>query len=176
MGKSLGKRPLEWRNTRMKNNIKGASGIFGLELVCLRKCGWHHEPEPKQLTKRIVVYLRAGTVEARRHARATTTKKPRPRASEAPNEQSGHSRRQPRVAAALPRAVWTLLELNTGLADREDRPRSASCSKASFEIKLCLTQVDRWRHSVSDVVEYVTTEKVTRIYFQHTSCIHTPMG
>jgi hypothetical protein len=29
----------------------------------------------------------------------------------------------------------------------------------------CLTQVDRWRHSVSDVVEYVTTEKVTRIYF-----------
>jgi hypothetical protein len=30
----------------------------------------------------------------------------------------------------------------------------------------CLTQVDRWRHSVSDVVEYVTTEKVTRIYFQ----------
>jgi hypothetical protein len=33
--------------------------------------------------------------------------------------------------------------------------------------RLCLTQVDRWRHSVSDVVEYVTTEKVTRIYFQH---------
>jgi hypothetical protein len=40
--------------------------------------------------------------------------------------------------------------------------------------RLCLTQVDRWRHSVSDVVEYVTTEKVTRIYFQHTSCVHTP--
>jgi hypothetical protein len=40
---------------------------------------------------------------------------------------------------------------------------------------LCLTQVDRWRHSVSDVVEYVTTGKVTRIYFQHTSCIHTPV-
>jgi hypothetical protein len=39
-----------------------------------------------------------------------------------------------------------------------------------------LTQVDRWRHSVSDVVEYVTTEKVTRIFFQHTSCIHTPVG
>jgi hypothetical protein len=30
--------------------------------------------------------------------------------------------------------------------------------------RLCLTQVDRWRHSVSDVVQYVTTEKVTRIY------------
>jgi hypothetical protein len=90
------------------------------------------------------VYLRAGTVEARRHARATTTqKKSRPRASEAPNEQSGHSRRKPRLAAVLPRAMWTLLELNTGLADREDRPRSASCSKASFKIKLCLTQVDR---------------------------------
>jgi hypothetical protein len=29
----------------------------------------------------------------------------------------------------------------------------------------CLTQVDRWHHSVSDVVEYVTTKKVTRIYF-----------
>jgi hypothetical protein len=42
--------------------------------------------------------------------------------------------------------------------------------------ELCLTQVDRWRHSVSDVVEYVITEKVTRIYFQHTSCIHTPEG
>jgi hypothetical protein len=41
--------------------------------------------------------------------------------------------------------------------------------------RLCLTQVDRWRHSVSDVVEYVTTEKVTRIYFQHTSCIHMPV-
>jgi hypothetical protein len=41
--------------------------------------------------------------------------------------------------------------------------------------RLCLTQVDRWRHSVSDVVEYVTTEKVTRIYFQHTSCVNTPM-
>jgi hypothetical protein len=26
------------------------------------------------------------------------------------------------------------------------------------------------------VVEYVTTEKVTRVYFQHTSCIHTPVG
>jgi hypothetical protein len=26
--------------------------------------------------------------------------------------------------------------------------------------QLCLTQVDRWRHSVNDVVEYVTTEKV----------------
>jgi hypothetical protein len=42
--------------------------------------------------------------------------------------------------------------------------------------RLCLTQVDRWRLSVSGVVEYVTTEKVTRIYFQHTSCIHTPVG
>jgi hypothetical protein len=42
--------------------------------------------------------------------------------------------------------------------------------------RLCLTQVDRWRHSVSDVVEYVTAEKVTRIYFQHTSCVHTPVG
>jgi hypothetical protein len=40
----------------------------------------------------------------------------------------------------------------------------------------CLTQVDRWRHSVSDVVEYVTTENVTRIYFQNTSCINTPVG
>jgi hypothetical protein len=40
----------------------------------------------------------------------------------------------------------------------------------------CLTQVDRWRNSVSDVVEYVTTEKVTTIYFQHTSCIHTTVG
>jgi hypothetical protein len=40
----------------------------------------------------------------------------------------------------------------------------------------CLTQVDRWRHSVSDVVEYVTTEKVTTIYFQYTSCVHTPVG
>jgi hypothetical protein len=39
----------------------------------------------------------------------------------------------------------------------------------------CLTQADRWRHSVSDVVEYVTTENVTRIYFQHTSCVHTPV-
>jgi hypothetical protein len=29
--------------------------------------------------------------------------------------------------------------------------------------KLCLTQVDRWRHSVSDIVECVTTEKVTII-------------
>jgi hypothetical protein len=36
-------------------------------------------------------------------------------------------------------------------------------------------QVDRWRPSVSDVVEYVTIEKVTRIYFEHTSCIHTPV-
>jgi hypothetical protein len=36
-----------------------------------------------------------------------------------------------------------------------------------FVSRLCLTQVDRWRHSVSDVVEYVTTEKVTRLYFQH---------
>jgi hypothetical protein len=26
--------------------------------------------------------------------------------------------------------------------------------------KLCLKQADRWRHSVSDVVEYVTTEKL----------------
>jgi hypothetical protein len=43
------------------------------------------------------------------------------------------------------------------------------------KVKLCITQVDRWRHSVSDVVEYVTTEKFTRIYFQHTSCIHTPV-
>jgi hypothetical protein len=43
-------------------------------------------------------------------------------------------------------------------------------------LRLCLTQLDRRRHSVSDVVEYVTTEKVTRIYFQHTSCIHTPVG
>jgi hypothetical protein len=40
----------------------------------------------------------------------------------------------------------------------------------------CLTQVGRWRHSVSDVVEYVITVKVTRIYFQHTSCVHTPVG
>jgi hypothetical protein len=40
----------------------------------------------------------------------------------------------------------------------------------------CLTQVDRWHHSVSDVVEYVTTKKVTRIYFQHPSCIHMPVG
>jgi hypothetical protein len=38
-------------------------------------------------------------------------------------------------------------------------------------VRLYLTQVERWRHSVSDVVEYVTTEKVTTIYFQHTSCI-----
>jgi hypothetical protein len=30
-------------------------------------------------------------------------------------------------------------------------------------VELCLTQVDRWRHSVSDVVEYVTTEKVTKV-------------
>jgi hypothetical protein len=29
--------------------------------------------------------------------------------------------------------------------------------------------------SLSDVVEYVTTEKVNRIYFQHTFCIHTPV-
>jgi hypothetical protein len=29
---------------------------------------------------------------------------------------------------------------------------------------------------VSDVVEYVTTEKVTTMYFQHTSCVHTPVG
>jgi hypothetical protein len=43
-------------------------------------------------------------------------------------------------------------------------------------LRLCLTQVDRWRHSVSDVVEYVITEKVTRIYFQHSSCVHTPVG
>jgi len=50
-----------------------------------------------------------------------------------------------------------------------------SCYQALTD-RLCLTQVDRWRHSVSDVVEYVTTEKVTRIYFQHTSCIHTPVG
>jgi hypothetical protein len=42
--------------------------------------------------------------------------------------------------------------------------------------RLCLTQVDRRRHSVSDVAEYVTTEKVTRIYFQHISCVHTPVG
>jgi hypothetical protein len=46
----------------------------------------------------------------------------------------------------------------------------------SFPNRLCLTQVDRWRNSVSDVVEYVTTEKVSRIYFQHTSCVHTPVG
>jgi hypothetical protein len=45
-----------------------------------------------------------------------------------------------------------------------------------FGSRLNLTQVDRWRHSVNDVVEYVSTEKVTRIYFQHTSCIHTPEG
>jgi hypothetical protein len=43
-------------------------------------------------------------------------------------------------------------------------------------LRLCLMQEDRWRHSVSDVVEYVTTEKVTRIYFQYTSCIHTQVG
>jgi hypothetical protein len=43
-------------------------------------------------------------------------------------------------------------------------------------VRLCLTKVDRWRHSVSDVVEYVMTEKVARIYFQHTSCIRTPVG
>jgi hypothetical protein len=33
------------------------------------------------------------------------------------------------------------------------------------EGKLCLTQVDRWRH-----------EKITRIYFQHISYIHKPVG
>jgi hypothetical protein len=43
-------------------------------------------------------------------------------------------------------------------------------------VRLCLKQLDRWRHSLSDVAEYVTTEKVTRIYFQHTSYIHTPVG
>jgi hypothetical protein len=56
---------------------------------------------------------------------------------------------------------------------------SLGCSaigKEACVLRLCLTQVDRWRHSVSDVVEYVTTEKVTRIYFQHTYCIHTPVG
>jgi hypothetical protein len=42
--------------------------------------------------------------------------------------------------------------------------------------RLGLTQVDRCRHSVSDVVEYVATEKVARICFQNTSCIHTPVG
>jgi hypothetical protein len=47
---------------------------------------------------------------------------------------------------------------------------------AHISVRLCLTQVDKWRHSVSDVVEYVATEKVTRIYFQHTSCVHTPVG
>jgi hypothetical protein len=31
--------------------------------------------------------------------------------------------------------------------------------------RLCLTQVDRWRHSVSDVVEYVTTEKLLDFIF-----------
>jgi hypothetical protein len=46
----------------------------------------------------------------------------------------------------------------------------------SVLVRLCLTQVDRWRHSGSDVVEYVITEKVTRIYFQCTSCIHTQVG
>jgi hypothetical protein len=29
---------------------------------------------------------------------------------------------------------------------------------------------------ICDVVEHVTTEKITRIHFQHTSCIHTPAG
>jgi hypothetical protein len=42
--------------------------------------------------------------------------------------------------------------------------------------KLCLTQVNRWHHSFSDVVVYVTTQKVTRFYFQCTSCIHTAVG
>jgi hypothetical protein len=31
--------------------------------------------------------------------------------------------------------------------------------------KLCLTQVDRWRHSVSDIAEYVTTEKLLESIF-----------
>jgi hypothetical protein len=67
----------------------------------------------------------------------------------------------------------------TVVSHTEDRPElfplqmHAFCSISS---KLCLTQVDRWRHSVNDVVEYVTTEKVTRIYFQNTSCINTPVG
>jgi hypothetical protein len=45
------------------------------------------------------------------------------------------------------------------------------------------TSLTEWRHLStcvrqsldSDVDEYVTTEKVTRIYFQHTSRIHTPV-
>jgi hypothetical protein len=49
-------------------------------------------------------------------------------------------------------------------------------SSLTRHTRLCLMQVYRWRHSVSDVVEYVTTEKVTRIYFQHISCVHTPVG
>jgi hypothetical protein len=39
------------------------------------------------------------------------------------------------------------------------------CEVCGENARLCLTQVDRWRHSVSDVVEYVTTDKVTRICF-----------
>jgi hypothetical protein len=34
-----------------------------------------------------------------------------------------------------------------------------------MSVRLCLTQVDRWRNSVSDLVEYVTTEKLLESIF-----------
>jgi hypothetical protein len=71
---------------------------------------------------------------------------------------------------------WVQVSLPCPVLSRPLPKYSGSWRREVQQIaRLCLTQVYRWRHSVSDVVEYIT-EKVTRIYFQHTSCIHTPVG
>jgi hypothetical protein len=44
-------------------------------------------------------------------------------------------------------------------SDQPFWPAFLVCFQQRIPSRLCLTQVDRWCHSVSDVVEYVTTEK-----------------
>jgi hypothetical protein len=46
-----------------------------------------------------------------------------------------------------------------GLKNKEGKVCAGQLKVGRWYARLCLTQVDRWRHSVSDVVEYVTTEK-----------------
>jgi hypothetical protein len=75
--------------------------------------------------------------------------------------------------------TWETSEVNVMTCSERLKP-SVGCFKVStvkppgdflcFTLKhmsgiLCLTQVDRWRHSVSDVVEYVTTEKLLESVF-----------
>jgi hypothetical protein len=66
-------------------------------------------------------------------------------------------------------------DLRYQLDRRLGGPQSWSGHKARGKI-LCMYRGWNFSHSVSDVVEYVTTEKVTRIYFQHTYCVRTPVG